>query len=168
MKPTPITDAQRAEVLRLAREGMSRNGVARATGVSASSVSRIAKSAGLSFDRVEQTELATATRAAVQRADRVEQAQGLLDDLAAGRNRLATAEKVRDWTEAARGVFALAQAHARLAEVEHRTAKPEDSAANSRSMLGDLMSGLREWRAANTDDDDQDDDQDHDDEGPMR
>lgn len=168
MQPTPISDKQREQVLALARAGQSRNAIARQTGVSATSVSRIVKAAGLNFEaNVPRTELATATRAAQQRAERVDQAQGLLDDLRDGRARLAAAEKTRDWFDTARGIQALALAHARLAEVEHRTAKPEDSAAESRSLLGDLMSGLREWRAVNDRDDktehphdpDQDDDQ---------
>lgn len=142
-RPTPISEEQRADVLRRARAGESRNRIARETGVSASSVSRIAKAAGVTFDRVEQTELATASRAAAQRADRVDQAQGLLDDLAAGRARLDAAENTRQWFDIARGLQALAMAHGRLAEVEHRTAKPEDSAAAGRSMLGNLFTMLR-------------------------
>lgn len=163
-RPEPISAEQRAAVLAAARRpGATRNGVARETGVSPSSVSRICKRAGVTFDRVEQTELATAVRAAEQRADRVEVAAGLLADVDRGRQLLAAAENPRQWLDYAKGVQALAQAHARLAEVEHRTKSPEDSAAEGRSLLTDLMGGLQAWRAAHDRDDDQD--QDHDQEG---
>ena len=68
-----ITDNQRADVLRLHGEGLSRNEIARQVGISTTSVSNICRTAGLTFSR-EQTQKATAAAQI---------------DLAAGRIRLA-------------------------------------------------------------------------------
>lgn len=68
-----ITDAQRAEVLRLHSLGTSRNDIARQVGISAGSVTNICKHADRSFDR-SATKQATEARQI---------------DLAAGRTRLA-------------------------------------------------------------------------------
>lgn len=46
-----ITDAKRAEVLKLHDEGLSRNEIARQTGISAGSVTRICHAADRTFDR---------------------------------------------------------------------------------------------------------------------
>ncbi len=45
-----ISDDQRAQVIHLHTQGLSRNEIARATGVSAGSVTNICRDAGLSFD----------------------------------------------------------------------------------------------------------------------
>jgi hypothetical protein len=68
-----INDDQRQRVLTLHSEGKTRNEIARATGVSAGSVTNICRDAGLSFDR-SATKHASEARAV---------------DLAAGRIRLA-------------------------------------------------------------------------------
>lgn len=68
----PITDQQRADVLRLAREGtLSRNQIAKDVGVSAGSVTNICKAAGVSFDRAA-TEVAVRSRKADLAARRAE------------------------------------------------------------------------------------------------
>lgn len=150
--PTPLTDDQRAAVLRLHGEGRSRNAIARETGVSASSVSRIVRAAGGTFDRVEQTELATAVRAADQRLTRAEHAESLLDDLAEGRRRMYGTDNVRGWFDGARAMQALAQAHAKLALLD-RTRDDDDDLEQVVSMLGAV------GRLARAAVDDQDDDQ---------
>lgn len=68
-----ISDDQRQHVITLHSEGKTRNEIARATGVSAGSVTNICRDAGLSFDR-SATKHASEARAV---------------DLAAGRIRLA-------------------------------------------------------------------------------
>ena len=77
-----LTDEQRAEVLRLHSEGLSRNEIARQLNISAGSVTSICTAAGRSFDRSE-TKRATEARQV---------------DLAAGRLRLA--EKMLTASEA--------------------------------------------------------------------
>jgi hypothetical protein len=56
--PKPLTDAKRAEILRLHGQGLSRNEIVRRSGVSAGSVTKICKEAGAAFDR-SQTKDAT-------------------------------------------------------------------------------------------------------------
>lgn len=77
-----LTDEQRAEVLRLHNDGLSRNDIARQTGISAGSVTSICTTHGRSFDR-----------SATKRATEARQV-----DLAAGRLRLA--EKMLEASEA--------------------------------------------------------------------
>lgn len=59
---TPLTQDKRNTILALHAEGHSRNQIARETGTSATSVTRICKAAGATFDR---TATAKATRAKV-------------------------------------------------------------------------------------------------------
>lgn len=78
----PITDEQRAQVLRLARDGnLSRNQIAKDTGVSAGSVTNITKAAGISFDRTA-TEQAVKSRKADLAARRTELQLQMLEDAA--------------------------------------------------------------------------------------
>ncbi|GBQ01032.1 hypothetical protein SSP531S_24620 [Streptomyces spongiicola] len=71
----PLTPEQRETVLAAAREpGATRNGVARTTGVSRASVTRICQSAGLTFDRTT-TEAAVEARTTDLRAARTTEAQ---------------------------------------------------------------------------------------------
>lgn len=60
----PIPDEDRQRVLDLHAQGMSRNDIARETGISAGSVTNIVTAAGLSFDRT-----ATAAATAARQAD---------------------------------------------------------------------------------------------------
>lgn len=62
-RPRPVTEALRARVVELHGEGLGRNAIARHpdVGVSSATVTKIAREAGLSFDRSE-TELATRAR----------------------------------------------------------------------------------------------------------
>ena len=84
----PITDEQRQQVLRLAREGtLSRNQIAKDVGVSAGSVTNICKAAGVSFDRTA-TEVAVRSRKADLAARRAELQLQLLQDAARLREQL--------------------------------------------------------------------------------
>lgn len=77
-----ITDEQREQVLRLAREGtLSRNQIAKDVGISAGSVTNITKAAGLSFDRTA-TEQAVKSRKADLAARRTELQLHALQDAA--------------------------------------------------------------------------------------
>ena len=83
-----ITDEQRQQVLRLAREGtLSRNQIAKDTGVSAGSVTNICKAAGVSFDRTA-TEVAVRSRKADLAARRAELQLLLLQDASRLREQL--------------------------------------------------------------------------------
>ncbi|MFF2749556.1 hypothetical protein ACFVVA_28940 [Kitasatospora sp. NPDC058048] len=135
--PAPIPDQQRETVLDLARAGHPRNEVARLSGVSPASVTRICSTAGVSFDR-------TATAAAVEaRVIDMKQARGLLasgllDDVAEARHRLHRASEAREFLDLARAVAALTNAHVRIISVDGTDQNTEEA----RSMLGNLMAGL--------------------------
>ncbi|MFE1644124.1 helix-turn-helix domain-containing protein [Microbacterium sp. P01] len=71
---TAVDEHTRARVRKLAREGMSRNVIARETGLASSTVSRICKAAGIPFDRA-QTMAATEARVIDLRAERARLAE---------------------------------------------------------------------------------------------
>ncbi|WP_217169624.1 hypothetical protein [Streptomyces sp. AC512_CC834] len=133
----PIPDAQRKEVVSLARSGLSRNEVARRTGVSTASVSRIAKTAGVSFDRTA-TSTAVEARVIDLKAARVHLAGNLLDDVAAARARLHHTTEPRDFFDLARSVGVLTNAHVRLVGVDG----PPDEHEEARGMVGALAQAL--------------------------
>ena len=135
--PRPIAEHVRADVVRLARDGVPRNEIARRTGVSGSSVSRIAAAAGVRFDR-QATAAATQARAVDQRAARVTLAGQLLDDARAARAWVHTAETARDLREAARAVYLLTSAHCRLVAVDNS----RDQVDNVVSLLDGIAAGL--------------------------
>jgi transposase-like protein len=70
----PVHPETRAEVVRLIRAELARNEIARRTGVSTATVSRIAEAEGLSFDR-SQTSAATKARSVDLAALRLELAE---------------------------------------------------------------------------------------------
>ncbi|MFD8695625.1 hypothetical protein [Kitasatospora purpeofusca] len=135
--PAPIPEDQRETVLDLARSGHPRNEVARLSGVSPASVTRICSAAGVTFDR-------TATAAAVEaRVIDMKQARsllasGLLDDIAEARHRLHRAGEAREFFDLARSVAVLTNAHVRIASVD----STDQGVEEARSMLGNLMAGL--------------------------
>lgn len=63
-----MTDEDRARILELAGQGMTRNEVARESGWSTATVSRVCHAAGLTFDRAAQTAEATRHRVEDQKA----------------------------------------------------------------------------------------------------
>ncbi len=83
----PVDGQTRARVLQLHEQGVGRNEIARITGISTASVSKIVHEDGGSFD-TSQTELATQNRLADLAAIRADLARGLLDDAVWMRERL--------------------------------------------------------------------------------
>ena len=65
----PITDTQRQQIIDLHAQGLSRNDIARQTGVSAGSVTNVCKANDLTFDR-SSTKDATRARVADNKARR--------------------------------------------------------------------------------------------------
>ncbi|MEU9183357.1 helix-turn-helix domain-containing protein [Streptomyces sp. NPDC048484] len=130
----PIPDEVRGEVLRLAREGMARNEIARLTGVSTASVSRICQGEEGLFDR-SRTAAATQARVIDLKAARLSAATGLLGDVEVARGWLHTAEDARALSDAAKAVHYLAASHVRLATVDRHGDADTDAA---KSMLGRL------------------------------
>lgn len=79
MPGTPLTQPQRDHILALHAQGHSRNQIARETGISPSTVTRVCKAEGLVFDR-RQTAAATQAKVVDAKARRAELAGLLLDD----------------------------------------------------------------------------------------
>lgn len=148
--PAALTDEQREAVLAAARTGATRNEVARRTGVSAASVTRICKTAGVTFDRT-RTAVAVQARVLDMKQARTALAVGLLDDIATGRQLLHSAEDSREFFDYARSVSVLANAHVRIVAVDHTD---DNGAEEARSLLGNLMVALRVRHAQDTDDGD--------------
>jgi transposase-like protein len=134
----PIPEETRQEVLRLAREGVSRNEIARQTGVSTASVSRICQGEPDLFDR-SRTAAATQARAVDLRAARISLASGLLTDAQTARGWLHTAEDSRALSDAAKAIHYLSSSHVRLVAVDRDDAPGLDAA---KSMLGTLAEKL--------------------------
>lgn len=133
----PISDDQRALVLAEAGTGASRNEVARRTGVSTASVSRICSAAGHTFDR-QRTIKATVARVVDLKAARVTLAGDLLGDVQEARARMHAATDERAFFDMARSVGQLVGAHARIVGIDG----PPDDADQARSMLGAIAEGL--------------------------
>lgn len=152
--PRPIAEHVRADVVRLACDGVPRNEIARRTGVSCSSVTRIATAAGVRFNRAA-TAAATRARAVDQRAARVTLAGRMLGDIDTARGWLHSAETARDLDHAARAVLNLTTAHVRLVAVD--AGRPDVDAVAS--LLDSIAAGLTarhgtgddEWPAAGDD-----------------
>lgn len=136
--PAPLTPEQREAVLTSARSGASRNEVARQTGVSPASVTRICTAAGVSFDRTA-TAVAVQARVIDQKAARVNLAGNLLDDITEARVRLYRTTEPRDFFDLARSVAVLTNAHVRIIGVDG----PPDESAEVGSMLGSLFKMLQ-------------------------
>lgn len=130
----PIPEETRAEVLRLAREGVARNEIARQTGISTASVSRICQGEPALFDR-SRTAAATQARAVDLKAARISLASGLLTDVEVARGWLHTAEDARALSDAAKAVHYLTGSHVRLVSVDRHGDADVDAA---KSMLGKL------------------------------
>lgn len=82
-KPTPLTPEQRAAVADDIRAGMGRNAIARKHGISAGSVTNIARAEHLWFDRCTQTALASLNRSADLYRERVNREIQLWEQLLA-------------------------------------------------------------------------------------
>lgn len=75
----PLTDDERAEIVELIEQGLSRNEIALRVERSPGSITNVARDAGLSFDRAA-TQQATAARAADTAARMTQLASDLADD----------------------------------------------------------------------------------------
>ncbi|WP_067470135.1 helix-turn-helix domain-containing protein [Actinomadura macra] len=113
----PLDDEDRRRVADLHARGLSRNAIAREIGRSMSTVSKLAKEAGLTFDR-RRTAMATAARQEDAKARRVELANLALDDAHVMRRYALASDTGRDARDyaAAYGVFI--DRHLRLNEVD--------------------------------------------------
>lgn len=129
----PLTDAERAEIIELCRNGLGRNEIARRTGRAAGTVTAVVGSAGLGFTRS-----ATAAAAEAHRVDCLRRrgvlVAGLLSDVDMARAWLAGAEDTRALAEAARAVQALTTAYGRIADVDRRRQYATDAEARQAEM----------------------------------
>jgi len=159
MAARPVTDADRAKVRELHAAGKSRNAIGRAIGRSGSTVSSIAADLGLSFERATTAE-ATRAQQLDNAARRAQFAALLLDDLFRLRERiwspytaligskdgpqlieveLPDAGAVRNFMAA---IGVAVDKHTALLRAD------DTSADAARSMLGNLMDGLRQLHHA--------------------
>jgi ribosomal protein L17 len=152
----PVTDEDRENVRRLHAAGLPRNAIAREIGRSGSTVSKIADSLGLTFDRAETTAVATAARSADLAARRIAFADRLhdiaereADKLSAPTLYWAWGGKDHKYAERLQSEPSPTDRRAimsTLATALDRSLKlvppKDDAAAESRSVIGDLMAGL--------------------------
>ncbi|MFD7994538.1 helix-turn-helix domain-containing protein [Streptomyces mexicanus] len=152
----PIDDKDRAAVKRLHAKGKSRNDIARAIGRSPSTVSKIATALGLSFDRAAEVETATNVRKADLAARRAAFAERLQDIAEREADKLTAPTLYWEWggkdhTYAQKLADEPIPADRRaimstIATAVDRSLKlvppKDDGAAESRSVVGDLMAGL--------------------------
>lgn len=143
----PIPEETRVEVLRLAREGVARNEIARLTSISTASVSRICQDEPDLFDR-SRTAAATQARVVDLKAARLSAATGLLNDVEVARGWVHTAEDARALSDAAKAVHYLSSSHVRLATVDRHGDADTDAA---KSMLGRLGAAIGAFVADNPD-----------------
>jgi hypothetical protein len=147
--PAPLPDDLRETVLVAARQpGATRNGVARQTGVSPASVTRICSAAGVSFDRAA-TASAVQARVIDLRAARVTLAGDLLGDIGEARARMYAAVLPRDFFDLARSVAALTNSHVRIVAVDGT----EHGVEEARGMLGNLMEWMKVYHQEQDGDD---------------
>ncbi|PWK67191.1 Trp repressor protein [Streptomyces sp. CG 926] len=126
------------EVVRLIGQGLGRNEIAKLTGVSTATVTRIAKRNGLTFDRT-QTEKALKARISDLNLRQAGLAEALADRVAVAIAYADAAANYRDWAFAWKAISDATQAYRRM--------KPEltqdDENENAKSMLGDMLAGLK-------------------------
>jgi len=151
----PVTPRQRARVIELAKEGMSRNDIARKTKLAAGTVTKIVHAEGLSFDR-EATRRATEAKQADSKARRAVLAALQLDDAFRLRERLwepstqlvsgpTGTERItlelppaRDTRDFVASVAGCVKSHIELEKLD-----TDSGAAGARSMLGELGAALQ-------------------------
>ncbi|MGC0205238.1 helix-turn-helix domain-containing protein [Streptomyces levis] len=164
MAARPITDKDRAAVKRLHAEGKSRNDIARAIKRSPSTVSKIAGQFDppLTFDRAPQVEAATRARTADLAARRAAFAERLQDIAEREADKMSAPTLYWEWggkehTYAEKLADEPTPADRRaimstIATAVDRSLKlvppKDDGAAESRSVIGDLMAGLARDYAA--------------------
>lgn len=154
----PLTDDPelRAAVARLHAAGRGRNEIAAELGLGRGTVSKIAAALGLRFDRAADVATANAVRATQLAARRLDMAEDLQDAAERLRDQIFRPHTYFDWGgkdhdfsthDAPEPVpadkRALMSAIATALDRSMRLVPPrEDGAAESRSVLGDLMAGL--------------------------
>ncbi|MFD9879980.1 helix-turn-helix domain-containing protein [Streptomyces alboflavus] len=134
----PITDRDRAAVRRLHGEGKSRNTIAREIGRSAATVSKIAVGEGLTFSGGARVAAATQARRADATARREQLADDALDGALGQVAKTTVAEAARDARDHATAARALAEVHARVADLARHTA----TGGTAGSMLDRLADAL--------------------------
>jgi predicted transcriptional regulator len=136
----PITAPERAEVRRLHAAGRTRNEIARSIGRAPASVSKIAKSEGLTFSGGARVAAATEARRADAAAAREQLAAEALDAALAQVQRAHGSETARDARDHATAARALAEVHARIAELA-RTTGQGSTGASLLDRLADTLLG---------------------------
>lgn len=134
----PITDRDRQEVRRLHAEGKSRNAIARTTGRSAATVSKIAADLGLAFSGGARVAAATEARRADAAARREQLADTALDGALNQVERVGEADSARDARDYATAARALTEVHAKVAELARQTG----TGSTGGSMLDRLADAL--------------------------
>ncbi|MBL3665640.1 hypothetical protein JL475_06415 [Streptomyces sp. M2CJ-2] len=126
----------RAEmVVVLAQQGLARNEIARRTGISTATVSRIAKANGITFDRARM-ERPLKARIHDLKVAQAGIAEGLQEDVAVARMLLRTARTHRDYAFASKAISDLTQAVQRMT--------PEVTQEDALEETKDFLLGLRE------------------------
>ncbi|MEU0246656.1 hypothetical protein ABZ192_20435 [Streptomyces sp. NPDC006235] len=135
----------RAEmVVVLAQQGMARNEIARRTGISTATVSRIAKANGITFDRTRM-ERPLKARIHDLKVAQAGIAEGLQEDVAVARMLLRTARTHRDYAFASKAISDLTQAVQRMTpEITSEEAMEEvkDALIDMHFQLGLMRDGF--------------------------
>lgn len=157
MTASPLTNDELDQIRRLHANGTSRNDIARILSRSGSTISNAAKAMGLSFDR-EMVKAATEARVADARARRAELMHNLLDDAERLRQQIWKPHEYRDhggrdfveqkWTQpepTAADKLKLMQATSTAATTSMRLDlhDADKGAEDAKSMLGNLVAGLK-------------------------
>lgn len=168
----PLTDSDREEIVALARDGVTRNDIARRVKRSPSTVTRVCDEAGVQFDR-KQTQAATVAKQMDNKAKRAVLQEKLLEDALKIREQLWEPATVfsfggRDNTynehtlnepdfagknAIMRTVSVAVNASAKLAEQDRSSADP----AAAVGLLDDIVSGLRDKYGTGDDEETPDD-----------
>ncbi|WP_149184504.1 helix-turn-helix domain-containing protein [Streptomyces sp. TRM49041] len=135
----PITSADCEAVRRLHAEGKSRNQIARETGRSAATVSKIAAELGLAFSGGARVAAATEARTADAAARREQLADDALDGALAQVERVGAADSARDARDYATAARALTEVHTKVAELARHT--KTSSAGGMLDRLADALLG---------------------------
>lgn len=153
----PLTDHDRDQVKALHAEGCNRNEIARRISRAQSTVSKIARELGLTFDRTRTAE-ATKAKVADAKARRAELAALLLEDAhrlrvqlwepctlvkIGGKDNVATEHPLvrplfEDQLKIVQASSLAAERHARLVELDK-----DDGTSEVASLLGNLLGGLQ-------------------------
>lgn len=156
MAARPITAKDRAAVKRLHAQGKSRNDIARAINRSTSTVSKIARELGLTFERGHEVEAATRARKADLAERRAQFAERLQDIAEREADKMHAPTLYWEWggkdhkyaerrqpEPTAADRRAIMSTIATAVDRSLKLVPPkDDGAAESRSVIGDLVAGL--------------------------